>query len=162
MNHRRETTTHCRRSRLFNRGLGGVGAMLLLTACVSGPKVSGVSEGYLKPCPPTPNCVGTLESGDQRVEPLILAVKPEQAVEDLARALGALPRVKIAEQDDRYLRAEFTSLLMRFVDDVEFHVQKNGNLAVRSASRVGYSDLGANRRRVEELRVLFRERGIIR
>lgn len=58
--------------------------------------------------------------------------------------------------DDNYMAATFTSDLFRFVDDVEFRVdQSSGSLHVRSASRVGYSDLDANRKRVEQIRVLL-------
>jgi uncharacterized protein (DUF1499 family) len=48
---------------------------------------------------------------------------------------------------------------MRFVDDVEFLFDDtNKKIHVRSASRVGYSDMGVNRKRVEELRKLLNER----
>ena len=56
-------------------------------------------------------------------------------------------------QDSSYIHAEFRTRLLRFVDDVEFRLESETNeIAVRSASRVGYSDLGANRRRLERLR----------
>ena len=50
------------------------------------------------------------------------------------------------------INARFKSMVLRFTDDVTFYVRENGTVEVRSASRVGYWDLGANRRRVESLR----------
>jgi uncharacterized protein (DUF1499 family) len=67
-----------------------------------------------------------------------------------------MKRVEIIENRDNYLHAEFTSLIFRFVDDVEFLIDApNGVIQVRSASRKGYSDMGVNRRRVEEIRKQF-------
>jgi uncharacterized protein (DUF1499 family) len=66
---------------------------------------------------------------------------------------------KIQEEHDGYLWATFTTRLVRFVDDVELRmVSTDGIIHVRSASRVGYSDLGVNRRRVEKLRTLFNQK----
>ena len=68
----------------------------------------------------------------------------------------AQPRARITEARVGYFRAEFTSLIFRFVDDVEFLLDENEHVIhVRSASRVGHSDLGANRQRVERLRAAF-------
>ena len=70
-----------------------------------------------------------------------------------------MPRTKVVRQDERYLHAEFTSALFRFVDDVELLLDADaGVVHVRSASRIRYSDMGANRRRVEAIRSAF-ERG---
>ena len=58
--------------------------------------------------------------------------------------------------EERYIHTEFTSAFFRFVDDVEFLLDDGTRtIHVRSASRVGYSDFGVNRRRVEELRSRF-------
>jgi len=62
-------------------------------------------------------------------------------------------RTRIVDSSDDYLRAEARSRLLRFVDDLELALDAEaGLLAVRSASRLGYSDRGVNRRRVETLR----------
>lgn len=80
----------------------------------------------------------------------------DEAMTRLKRILSGLPRVRIITADERYLHAEFTSLLFRFVDDVEFLIDEDRReVHFRSASRVGYSDLGANRARMEQLRRLF-------
>ena len=73
-----------------------------------------------------------------------------QRLNDVIREM---PRSSIVEFKPNYLRAEFRSALFRFVDDVEFLIDDTlGVMHVRSASRVGYWDLGANRRRVERIR----------
>jgi uncharacterized protein (DUF1499 family) len=59
------------------------------------------------------------------------------------------------ESEERYLHAEVRSLVFRFVDDLEFLLQPDGLIQVRSAARSGYSDLGVNRRRVERIRQRF-------
>jgi uncharacterized protein (DUF1499 family) len=67
-----------------------------------------------------------------------------------------MKRAKIITEKDDYIHAEYTSALFRFVDDVELYFDKAKKIIhVRSASRVGYGDMGVNRKRVEELRALF-------
>ena len=73
----------------------------------------------------------------------------------MKEAILSLPRVKLVEEDESYLHCEFTSLLFRFVDDVEFVFDDaTKTLHFRSASRTGYGDLGVNRKRMEEIRRL--------
>lgn len=113
------------------------------------------------PCPDSPNCVSSLsEDSDHRIEPLRYASSAEAARERLLGVLRGLPRVRIVTSEPQYIHAEFTSAVFRFVDDVEFRIVGRDNLIhVRSASRVGYYDFGANRRRVEEIRGLFEAAG---
>jgi len=76
-------------------------------------------------------------------------------MEVLKSAIGTLPRTRLVEQDGLYLHYEFTSLLLRFVDDVEFLFDsETKTVHFRSASRVGYGDFGVNRRRMEDIRRL--------
>ena len=66
------------------------------------------------------------------------------------------PRTRIVKEEGGYLHAEARSFLFRFVDDVEFMFDADQQVIhVRSASRLGYSDLGVNRRRVERIRRAF-------
>jgi uncharacterized protein (DUF1499 family) len=59
-------------------------------------------------------------------------------------------------EQGNYLHVEMRSLMFRFVDDVEFSLAASAGLIhVRSASRVGYSDFGVNRKRVERIRAAF-------
>jgi uncharacterized protein (DUF1499 family) len=70
-----------------------------------------------------------------------------------------LPRTRLVEEDESYLHYEFTSLLLRFVDDVEFVFDDEAKIIhFRSASRTGYSDLGVNRARMEQVRALAGEK----
>ena len=118
----------------------------------------GLVDGRLKPCPDTPNCVSS-ESGSnpgRSVEPLFYAA------EDAAQVL---PRLKaiicdmggcIQVETTDYLAATFTSSVFRFVDDLELRIDSDQNtIHLRSASRVGRSDLGANRKRVALLKAAF-------
>jgi uncharacterized protein (DUF1499 family) len=92
-------------------------------------------------------------------------VAPDAAWEIIKQALAAEPRLRIVEErkDQWYLHAEATSLVFRFVDDVEFQLDPGQRLLhVRSASRVGHWDLGVNRRRVERLREALKTRGLWR
>jgi uncharacterized protein (DUF1499 family) len=69
-----------------------------------------------------------------------------------------MPRVRLVTQTDTYLHAEFATAVFRFIDDVEFYVDETaGVVHFRSASRVGYSDLGVNRRRMEGVREKFQQ-----
>jgi uncharacterized protein (DUF1499 family) len=79
-------------------------------------------------------------------------VEAKQALKEL---VGSLPRTRLVEEDEVYLHYEFISLILRFVDDVEFLFDERAKtIHFRSASRTGYSDLGVNRRRMEEIRKL--------
>ena len=90
------------------------------------------------------------------MEPLSYQDSPTDAKDRLLTLLQALPRVHIMTNDPHYIHVECTSLIFRFVDDVEFLFDEDKKLIhVRSASRVGYSDLGANRKRVEAIRQQF-------
>ncbi len=112
-----------------------------------------MSGRRLAPCPDKPNCVSTQSTDPAKHMPPLgfdgEAETVRAAVLDvLARSRGA--RVAKAEAD--YIHAEFTTLLFRFVDDVEFAIDPVARrLDFRSASRVGHSDLGTNRRRMEAI-----------
>ena len=75
---------------------------------------------------------------------------------DLKLVIKSIPRSIIIKETNNYLYVEFTSKLMGFVDDVEFYFDRDGkSIQVRSASRLGESDLGVNRQRIEEIRSLL-------
>lgn len=117
----------------------------------------GLSNGRLSPCPDSPNCVSSEPGTDaaHRVDPLHFAGTPEQAWLTLKQAIEALGG-KVTAETSAYLRAEFTSRIFRFIDDLECRLQPQDKLIhLRSASRVGHSDLGVNRTRIESLQKLF-------
>lgn len=86
------------------------------------------------------------------MDPIPIKASNAKEMQRIVAAVNTMPRSKIVEQDSQYLRAEFTSMIFRFVDDVEFFIDdKEKVIQFRSASRIGYSDLGANRRRMNLL-----------
>jgi uncharacterized protein (DUF1499 family) len=115
-----------------------------------------MSQRTLPPCPPSPNCVSTHATDTQHaIVPLQYKKARAEAKEALKAAIATLPRITLVEEDEAYLHYEFTSLLLRFVDDVEFLFDETTKTVhFRSASRTGHSDLGVNRKRMEQVRVL--------
>ena len=94
-----------------------------------------------------------------KVLPLEYAGEARAAREALVAVLGSLARVTVVTKTENYIHAEARSALFRFVDDVEFLFDDATNtIHVRSASRLGYSDLGVNRKRVETIRAAFYRR----
>ena len=111
----------------------------------------------LAPCPRNSNCVSSQDTRDtHRVAPFICDGSCEGTLARLQNLVASTPGVSIVVSDAGYLHAEYTSPFLRFVDDLELLVDSNAKvIQVRSASRVGTWDLGANRRRVEGLRRRF-------
>ncbi len=136
-----------------------VAALLGNLLAGSAPDGLGLRDGRLAPCPAKPNCVSSqAPDGDHRVAPLEYRGSAADAISLLARVVAAQPGATVVKSTDVYLYATFQSPLMGFVDDVEFAVAPARNaIDLRSASRMGYSDLGANRKRVEVLRAAFAE-----
>jgi uncharacterized protein (DUF1499 family) len=117
------------------------------------PAELGVRNGKLAACPDKPNCVSTQADDDAHaIAPLRLQAGPEAAMAAAINEVNELPRTTLITQEKFYLHAECRSLIFRFVDDLELWIDaENRMLHARSASRVGYSDLGVNRQRVEDL-----------
>jgi uncharacterized protein (DUF1499 family) len=120
------------------------------------PSAGGVNDGRLAQCPSEPHCVcsdaGPHHDTEHWIEPIVL---PQLADEIRWRVLGEVIVAsggKVMRQDANYLHATYSSALFRFVDDLELRLD-GAQLQLRSTSRVGYSDLGANRKRVEDLRL---------
>lgn len=113
----------------------------------------------LAPCPGRPNCASTRQEGG--VEPLPYTSR-DRALERLRALLAALPRTRLVSDvadeanEEGYLRAEVRSRLFGFVDDLEILLDESEKrIHLRSASRVGYSDMGVNRKRLLEIRRRF-------
>jgi uncharacterized protein (DUF1499 family) len=76
------------------------------------------------------------------------------------KVLSVVPRTKVIENTDNYIHTESTSRIFKFVDDAEFYFPEDQNIIqVRSAARVGESDLGVNRRRIEQIRLAMEDLG---
>ncbi len=144
--------------------------VLALTLAVlnsSSPEGAGGPGGQapqrLAVCPGKPNCVSS-EADDARhaVAPLRLKGDPAVAWEGLREIVTQLPRSEVVRSTDRYLHVIYKSRIFRFVDDLELLWDpRTDRVAIRSASRTGYSDLGVNRRRVEELRQRLKAKALI-
>jgi uncharacterized protein (DUF1499 family) len=117
----------------------------------------GIHDGKLAACPATPNCVNSQAPAsdvEHSIAPIEFGGKASATMENLKFVLKNMPRTNIVtESNNNYIYVEATSKLMGFVDDVEFYIDDAGkNIQVRSASRLGESDLGVNRQRIEEIR----------
>ncbi|MEE4252098.1 MAG: DUF1499 domain-containing protein [Alcanivoracaceae bacterium] len=114
---------------------------------------TGVHAQMLPDCPQSPNCVSSQASDEaRRVAPLAAGSSAAESRAMLTALLDSLPRVEWTAPADNIIQATFKTRILRFTDDVLFHIDDDGMIQVRSASRIGYSDLGANRSRVEMLR----------
>jgi uncharacterized protein (DUF1499 family) len=125
------------------------------------PTDLGVSNGRLKPAPQSPNAVSSQADDVQhRIAPLTYRTTAAQARTALVKIIEGTPRTKIITQSADYLYAEYESALFGFVDDVELHFEPGSKvIQVRSASRVGHSDFGVNRARIEDIRRRLLESG---
>ncbi|WP_428408167.1 DUF1499 domain-containing protein [Hyphococcus sp.] len=130
---------------------GVLGFILLAQKSKSGAP-PGLVDGALAPCPSSPNCVS---SEPETPESHAVAPLPLSAWDRLPRLIEEKGGRVVALRND-YLGAVFSTPLMGFVDDVEFRLAEDA-VHLRSASRVGYSDMGANRKRVEDLRAALAE-----
>ncbi len=124
----------------------------------------GVHDGRLAPCLTLPNCISSQASpndGGHYLPAIPYRGGNEEALDAVREVVMAMPRTRIITSDDGYLHAEFRTLIMRFVDDVEFVLDDHERVIhFRSSSRVGYYDLGVNRRRIKRIsRALLRRSG---
>ena len=121
------------------------------------PTNLGVKEGKLAACPASPNCVSTQAAdAEHRIDAIRYEGSQADALAKLKRAIATLPRAAIVTESADYLHVECTSLIFRFVDDVEFWIDEpSRTIHFRSASRVGHSDFGVNRQRMEAIRRAF-------
>ncbi|WP_414530391.1 DUF1499 domain-containing protein [Nodularia chucula] len=122
----------------------------------------GVKNGHLSPCPASDNCVVSQDADAKHaIDPIEYHVDRDTARETLLKVLSVVPRTEVIEQTDNYIHALSKSRIFKFVDDVEFYLPADESVIhTRSASRVGESDLGVNRRRVEQIRLALRDLNI--
>jgi uncharacterized protein (DUF1499 family) len=134
-------------------------SMTLLMGCSGTVPTLGINDGQLMPCPESPNCVSSQQSAadeEHAIQPIEFVGTRQQAQAKLLHVLKTAERANIVVVEDEYIRVEFTSQIMRFVDDVEFYFPSTASdkitIHVRSASRIGESDFGVNRERIEQIR----------
>lgn len=129
-----------------------------LTACSgSRPTDIGVNQNQLKACPSSPNCVSSFS----QISDEIHYISPVTSVDEekwkyFKHQVMGLNWLSVVESQPDYLYLEATSDLMKFVDDVEIYWKRaDQTVHFRSASRLGYGDMGVNRERIEKLKALF-------
>ena len=126
------------------------------------PANLGAKNGKLAPVVNKPNNVSSQADINDRahyIPPLKFTGDATAGFQKLVKVVQAQPRASVVTQDGQYLYAEFSTPLMGFVDDVEFLLAPEQRLIhMRSAARLGYSDLGVNRKRAESLRAQFEGR----
>lgn len=140
--------------------------MSLISCAGKRPSNLGVFDSELSSCPSTPNCVSSDAKKDDTthyINPFQLDQPQTESWKAVRDSVLELPRIRIITETTDYLHAECTSALLGFVDDLELHHRTDDNIiAVRSASRLGSSDFGVNRKRIETLRNLLDNRGLLK
>lgn len=138
-----------------------LGSLCLVAGCASSPPDNlGVRpDGTLAPCPSSPNCVSSFAAPSDKAH----YIKPLRGDPGdwtaLQKILKKKPQFTIVREKGRYMHVEARTSIMHFVDDLEFLEQPGKHLIqVRSASRIGYSDFGKNRSRLEALRQALNRR----
>ena len=143
--------------------------IIAIAAVLTGCAGKGIDDDMnqldrLSGCPGSPNCVSS-ESEDPKsyVAPMQLAGDSADRWAAIKEVVDRLPRSSIAAATDRYLHVTQKSRVFGFIDDLELKLDPETNMiSIRSASRKGYSDLGVNRRRVENLRKQLKAAELIR
>ena len=140
--------------------------VLILITSIAFPKSAGavsshlgLKDSFLSSCPQTPNCVVS-QNADQKhtIAPIEYHTDLATARETLLQVLTVVPRTEVIEQTDNYIHAQSKSRIFGFVDDLEFYFPSEQKVIhLRSASQVGESDLGVNRRRLEQIRLAMDE-----
>lgn len=127
-------------------------------------KNTGLMASKLNPCPDSPNCVQSHDANDEShfLEPWRYSAPREVTHKMILEKLEETNNVKIESTEANYIHAVFTIPIFRFKDDVEFYFPEDENIIYfRSASRVGHSDLGVNKRRMNTLRKALIRQGTI-
>jgi uncharacterized protein (DUF1499 family) len=132
-----------------------IGLLGIMGCAGERPNNLGARDGLLAVCPASPNCVSSqADDGKHRIAPLAFSGDPDAAFARLRMTLGRRGDTSIIEEKQGYLRVELRTTL--FVDDGEFLLDRTLSvIQIRSASRLGHSDLGKNRNRMEEIRGQF-------
>lgn len=114
----------------------------------------GLISSRLADCHNYPNCVSTqAANSEHHIDPIPYTLSAKETQRQLESIIRAMPRSRIVSSQTGYVHAEFSSLLLGFVDDVELSIDATENIIhFRSAARLGRSDFGVNRRRMEHIR----------
>ncbi|MFB5663364.1 DUF1499 domain-containing protein [Alteribacillus sp. HJP-4] len=115
----------------------------------------------LPPCPSSPNCITSMcDPSDKKhyVEPILFRGEMEEAKQMIRQIIQENEQASLVRDDTDYIKSIFRTKLLRFIDDVDFYFGQQGYVHLRSASRMGYFDLGQNRKRAQEIKNAFAEK----
>ena len=138
--------------------MGGMIMQWGISGCSgSRPENLGLKNNLLAACPESPNCVLSQKSDPKhQIQPIRYTGSVEDTKEKLNKVIRSMDNTRIITQNTVYWHIEFTTRWLRFIDDVEFYfVESEALIHLRSASRLGYWDLGVNRKRVKAIRSQF-------
>ena len=122
---------------------------------------TGNTKTTLKPCPESPNCITSYIHNNDRghyMPPITFDDFTAKVRKKVLKYLNEHSRIKVVKSTDSYIYAEVTSLVFRFVDDLELYFESEGVLHFRSASRIGYSDLGVNKSHITSIKKIIKDR----
>ena len=120
-------------------------------------KLVGIVDGKFYPCPNSPNCVSTQATEDKhKMDPIQYSGSLNEAKEKIIKIVNSLKRSKIITNKENYIHVEFRTATFKFVDDVEFLFdEKEKIIHFRSRARLGYSDMGVNRKRMNNIKNMY-------
>ncbi len=138
-------------------------ALLSMSACAAQPSAARAAGGKLAACPAAPHCVSSDDTdAKHQIAPLRIKGDTTQAWAALKAELDKLPRARTVEDRSDYRKLVVTTRVLRFKDDVEFLLRPDRReIAMRSASNVGYYDFNVNRDRLETIRSALRQQGVV-
>ena len=123
---------------------------LLVMQFATSPVATGVVGGHLGPASAAPNGVCSLDRPIEKYRYVPVHVNLDRTWGILVDYLKHRPRVRLELQQQDYLHATFRTPLLGFIDDVEFYLDRDqGRIEYRSASRIGYHDMGTNAARIK-------------
>lgn len=121
-------------------------------------KSIGLKDGKLKPCPKSPNCVSSQSlDAKHKLDPLKYTGTIEEGKERIKEIISTFKRTRLVTEQSNYLHYEFRTATFKFVDDVEFYFDDADKLIhFRSAARLGWSDLGVNKKRMLKVSEMYK------
>lgn len=116
----------------------------------------GIVNDQLRPCPNSPNCVSSQETRNTHYVAPIKTKNVRDTIQTFVNYFSQSSSYRLQQVSNNYLHVVYTSKIFQFKDDLEFYGDpKNNILHIRSASRVGYSDMDANKKRVKKIKSLL-------
>lgn len=136
--------------------------LIILASCQGNPpNTLGVHDSKFKKCNDKPNCISTFSNLDSPhyMEPIKYQEPKNLAVKKILKIIKLNGNSKIIKNENDYLLVEVTSDIFKFVDDLEFYFGIPGKIHMKSASRIGHSDLGVNKKRLGEIIFKYHQSG---